>query len=73
MLDVAHGTREVFAVDDGLDQIPLDDSDLETRLWLQLDTYLESRRHLAGDSTVSSPDWSPEEFEHLRALGYLEE
>lgn len=73
VLDIAHGTREVFAVDDGLDQIPLYDSDLETRLWLQLDTYLERRPHRAGDSTSSSPDWSQEELEHLRALGYLEE
>lgn len=73
VVNLETASSELYRSDDRLDQTRLDDAALEARLRAQLDSYLAlaaERGEGATDSGAS--DWTDEEMENLRALGYAE-
>ena len=68
----ATGEQQLFALSDELDSAPREDAEIATRLQAQLDGYLalDPNRNAPGGPQPGN-NWSKDEIERLRALGYL--
>ena len=66
------GRAELFGLDDRLDQRPLQDPRVTAALRQDLSRYAELEALFDGAAPGAAPDdWSEEEIEALRALGYV--
>ncbi len=68
------GEQKLFALEDELDRTPLDDPAVAAQLRAQLEPYLEieGRRDPKAEAARVGRNWSEEENERLRALGYAQ-
>ncbi len=74
VLNVEEGTTQVYSTQDLLDQNPIANPELESKLRSILQNYLSlERSDPSANKSKVGPSWTREEYEQLRALGYVAE